>query len=233
MSIENIDQYIKELTAIKHYDRIIQQLAEKEKEIENLKNTLASRDQELGDTRQELSKWKAYAIELNEVKIILDNNNNQNNISLADAAKAFLDTKQQEIDRKATEKFHILKKKWEDFDKPLEFQSYYDEKIEQKVKEIEDKIGKNVFELLGSQEWKINCNKCGLGHTLKFNAKDIGDLFQNGFIDMQCNSSNIPKIPKPPSLPMNPRKNFSDQGQVQPKHTIMITLHSLIRTYLH
>jgi hypothetical protein len=143
-----------------------------------------------------------------------------------------LNTKQQEIDRKATEKFHVLKKKWEDFDKPLEFQSYYVEKIEQKVKEIEDRIGKNVFELLGSQEWKINCNKCGLGHTLKFNAKDIGDLFQNGFIDMRCNSNNIPKIPKPPSLPMNPRKNFSDQGQVQPEHTIMITLHSLIQNYL-
>ncbi|HET7284031.1 MAG TPA: hypothetical protein VFI70_05045 [Nitrososphaeraceae archaeon] len=232
MSIENIDQYIKELTAIKQYDRIILQLAEKEKEIENLKNTLALRDQELGDTRQELSKWKAYAIELNEVKIILDNNNNQNNTSLADLAKAFLNTKQQEIDRMATEKFHILKKKWEDFDKPLEFQSYYDEKIEQKVKEIEDRIGKNVFELLGSQEWKINCNKCGLGHTLKFNAKEISDLFQNGFIDMPCNSNNIPKIPKPPSLPMNPRRNFPDQGQVQPKHTIMITLHSLIQTYL-
>ena len=225
MSIENIDQYIKELTAIKHYDRIIQQLAEKEKETENLKNTLALRDQELGDTRQELSKWKAYALELNEVKCILDNNNNnQNNTSLADLAKAFLNTKQQEIDRKATEKFHILKKKWEDFDKPLEFQSYYDEKIEQKVKEIEDKIGKNVFELLGGQEWKIKCNKCGLGHTLKFNAKDIGDLFQNGFIDMRCNSNNIPKIPKPPSLPVNPRKNFSDQGQVQPKHTIQTNI---------
>ena len=137
MSIENIDQYIKELTAIKHYDRIIQQLAEKEKETENLKNTLALRNQELGDTRQELSKWKAYAIELNELKSILDNN--QNITSLADAAKGFLNIKQQEIDRKATEKFHILKKKWEDFDKPLEFQSYYDEKIEQKVKEIEDK----------------------------------------------------------------------------------------------
>ena len=67
-----------------------------------------------------------------------------------------------------------------DFDKPLEFQSYYDEKIEQKVKEIEDKIGKNVFELLAGQEWKIDCNKCGLGHTLKFSAKDIDDLFQNG-----------------------------------------------------
>jgi hypothetical protein len=230
MSIENIDQYIKELTAIKHYDRIKQQLEEKEKEIENLKNTLALRDQELGDTRQELSKWKAYAIELNEVKSILDNN--QNNTSLADLAKAFLSTKQQEIDRMVTEKFHVLKKKWEDFDKPLEFQSYYDEKIEQKVKEIEDRIGKNVLELLGSQEWKINCNKCGLGHTLKFNAKEISDLFQNGFIDMRCNSNNIPKIPKPPSLYMNPRKNFSDQGQVQPKHTIMITLHSLIQTYL-
>ena len=232
MSIKNIDQYIKELTAIKHYDRIKLQLAEKEKEIENLKNTLALRDQELQNTRQDLSKWKAYAIELNEVKIILDNNNNQNNTSLADLAKAFLNTKQQEIDRKATEKFHVLKKKWEDFDKPLEFQSYYDEKIEQKVKEIEDKIGKNVFELLGGQEWKINCNKCGLGHTLKFNAKDISDLFQNGFIDMRCNSNNIPKIPKVPSLPINPRRNFPDQGQFGPKHTIRITLHSLIQTYL-
>ena len=34
MSIENIDQYIKELTAIKHYDKLNHQLAEKEKEIE-------------------------------------------------------------------------------------------------------------------------------------------------------------------------------------------------------
>ena len=229
MSIENIDQYIKELTAIKQYDKLNQQVAEKQKETENLKNTLALRDQELGDTRQELSKWKAYALELNEVKSILDNNN-QNNTSLADLAKAFLDTKQQEIDRKATEKFHVLKKKWEDFDKPLEFQSYYDEKIEQKVKEIEDKIGKNVFELLGGQEWKIKCNKCGLGHTLKFNAKDIGDLFQNGFIDILC--SGIPSIPKLPSLPRNPRKNFSDQGKFGPKHTFRLTLYSLIQTYL-
>jgi hypothetical protein len=88
MSIENIDQYIKELTAIKQYDTLRQQLAEKEKETENLKNTLALRDLELQNTRQELSKWKAYAIELNEVKIILDNNN-QTTTSLADAAKAF------------------------------------------------------------------------------------------------------------------------------------------------
>ena len=110
MSIENIDQYIKELTAIKHYHKIIQRLAEKEKETENLKNILALRDQELGDTRQELSKWKAYAIELNEVKISLDNNN-RNITTLAGLAKAFLNTKQQEIDRKATEKFHDTKEK--------------------------------------------------------------------------------------------------------------------------
>jgi hypothetical protein len=91
----------------------------------------------------------------------------------------------------------------------------------------------NQSSLLSSQEWKINCNKCDLGHTLKFNAKELSDLFQNGFIDIRCNSNtNIPKIPKPPSLPMNPRRNFSDQGQVQPKHTITITLHSLIQTYL-
>ena len=61
------------------------------------------------------------------------------------------------------------------------------------MKEIEDKIGKNVFQLLGGQEWKINCNKCGLGHTLKFNAKDMSDLFQNGFIDRLCNGA--PRIP--------------------------------------
>jgi hypothetical protein len=134
---------------------------------------LALRDQEVQNTRQELSKCKAYAIELNEVKCILDNNINQNNTSLADLAEAFLNTKQQENDRMATEKFNVLKKKWEDFDKPLEFQSYYDEKIEQKVKEIEDRTGKNVFELLGSQEWKINCNKCGLDNTLNFNGKDM------------------------------------------------------------
>ena len=229
MSIEKIDQYIKELTAIKQYDKLKQHLADKEKETENLKNTLALRDQELGYTRQELSKWKAYAIELNEVKSILDNN--QNITSLADAAKAFLNTKQQDIDRKATEKFHIFKKKWEDFDKPLEFQTYYNEKIEQKVKEIDDKIGKNVFELLGGQEWKINCNKCGLQHGLRFNVKDISSLFQNGFIDIGCNSNVFHRMLSPPSLSANPG-HFLDQRQFQPKHTIRITLHSLIQTYL-
>ena len=79
-------------------------MAEKEKNL-NSKNTLAIRDQELQNTRQELSKCKAYAIELNEVKSVLDNNNNQNHTSLADAAKAFLNTKQQEIDRKAMKSF--------------------------------------------------------------------------------------------------------------------------------
>ena len=118
----------------------------------------------------------------------------------------------------------------EDFDKPLEFQSYYDEKIEQKVKEIEDKIGKNVFELLAGQEWKIDCNKCGLGHTLKFSAKDIDDLFQNGFIDILCNGA--PRISNLPSLRINPRRNFPDQEEIRPKNTIGLTLHSLIQNYL-
>jgi len=102
-------------------------LAEKEKNRKSKKYTGIKRSRTTKyETR--LSKWKAYAIELNELKSILDNN--QNITSLADAAKAFLNIKQQEIDRKATEKFHVLKKKWEDFDKPLEFQSCYDEKIE-------------------------------------------------------------------------------------------------------
>ncbi|MGA9168675.1 MAG: hypothetical protein WBZ20_00840, partial [Nitrososphaeraceae archaeon] len=75
--------------------------------------------------------------DLDEVRIILANN--KNITTLADPAKA-LSNKKQEIDRKATEKFHAVKKKWEDFDKPLEFQAYYDERMEQKVKEIRQNL---------------------------------------------------------------------------------------------
>jgi hypothetical protein len=211
VSIEKIDQYIKELTAIKYYDKLKQDLVEKEKETENLKNTLAIRDQELRNARQEISKLKIQAVKLNETKIILDNNK-KNITTLANATKAFLNTKKQEIDRRATEKFQEVKKKWHDFDKPLEFQSYYNENMEQKVKEIEDKINKNVFQLLGSQEWKINCNKCGFRNTLKFNVNDISCLFQNGFIDIECISNNFPVIPEPPPLPSTNSENFFGQG---------------------
>jgi hypothetical protein len=54
-------------------------------------------------------------LDLNEIKIILDDN--KNITTLADAAKALLNTKKQKIDRKAIEKFHVLKKRWQDFDK--------------------------------------------------------------------------------------------------------------------
>jgi len=64
MSIENIDQYIKELTAIKNHDKLKQDLAQTEKETQNLKNTLAIRDKELANTRQELSRWKAHTAHL-------------------------------------------------------------------------------------------------------------------------------------------------------------------------
>jgi hypothetical protein len=47
-------------------------------------------------------------LDRNEVRIILDNN--KNITTLADPAKA-LSNKKQEIDRKATEKFHAVKKK--------------------------------------------------------------------------------------------------------------------------
>jgi len=55
-------------------------------------------------------------LDRNEVRIILDNN--KNITTIADPVKA-LSNKKQEIDRKATEKFHAVKKKWEDFDKPI------------------------------------------------------------------------------------------------------------------
>lgn len=65
MSIEKIDRYIKELTAIKNYDKLKQDLAQTEKETQNLKNILAIRDKELANTKHELSRWKAHAANLN------------------------------------------------------------------------------------------------------------------------------------------------------------------------
>jgi hypothetical protein len=232
VSIENIDQYIKELTAIKNYDNLKQSLAQTEKETQNLKNILAIRDKEIANTKHELSRWKAHAANLNEVKIIFDNN--KNITTVAEAEKVFLNAKREQIERKSTEKFQELRKSWEDFDKPLEFQSYYNEKIEQKVKEIEDKISANVFQLLGGQEWKINCNKCGFRHTIKFNDRGLSILFQRGFLDIGCNgNNNIPRIPEvpPPILLATSDKIFE---QVKPRydHTTRITLHSLIQIYL-
>jgi hypothetical protein len=65
VSIEKIDQYIKELTAIKNYDKLKQDLAQTEKEIQNLKNALAIRDKEIANTKQELSRWKTHTAHLN------------------------------------------------------------------------------------------------------------------------------------------------------------------------
>jgi hypothetical protein len=230
VGIENIDQYIKELTAIKEYDNLKQRLAQTEKEIQNLKNILATRDKELANTKQELSRWKAHTAHLNEVKIIFDNN--KNTTTLAEAAKVFLNAKTQQIERMATEKFQELKKNWEDFDKP-EFESYYNEKIEQKVKEIEEKIRTNVMQLLGGQEWKINCNICDLELAIKFSAKDLGILLQCGFIDIGCNGNNIySMLPEVPSIPPTTSGNSFEQQKPRYDHTTRITLHSLIQYYL-
>lgn len=231
MSVEKIDQYIKELTAIKNYDNLKQHLEQTEKETQNLKNIMVLRDKELANTKHELSKLKAHTANLIEVKIIFDNN--KNITTVAEAEKVFLNAKREQIERKSTEKFQELKKSWEDFDKPLEFQSYYNEKIEQKVKEIEDKISTNVFQLLGNQEWKINCNKCGLEHTIKFNVGDLSILFQRGFLDIGCNGNNsYLGLPEVPSSSATTFENIFEQLKPRYDHATRITLHSLIQNYL-
>ena len=144
-----------------------------------------------------------------------------------------MNAKRQQIERMATEKFQEVKKNWEDFDKPLEFESYYNEKIAQKVKEIEEKISANVFHLLTSKEWKINCNICGLELAIKFNAKDLSILLQYGFIEKGCNGNNIfSMIPKMPSIPPTTSENIFEQQKPRYDHITRITLHSLIQNYL-
>jgi hypothetical protein len=85
---------------------------------------------------------------------------------------------------------------------------------------------------LGGQEWKINCNKCGLGHTIKFNDRDLSSLLQNGFIDIGCDgngTTNIPRIP----WGLRTSGNFFEQRKPPPSnHTTRITLHSMIQNYL-
>ncbi|HZC21331.1 MAG TPA: hypothetical protein VE223_06775, partial [Nitrososphaeraceae archaeon] len=178
-----------------------------------------------------LKKWKAHAIRLNEIKIIFDND--KNTTTLAQAEKVFLNAKRQQIERMATEKFQEVKKNWEDFDKPLEFDSYYNEKIAQKVKEIEDKIKTNVLQLLSGQEWKINCDKCDLELAIRFSAKDLSILLQDGFIDIECNGNNIfSMLPKVLSIPPKTSENIFEQQKPRYDHTTRITLHSLIQNYL-
>ena len=125
------------------------------------------------------------------------------------------------------------KEKIGSFDNQLEFQSYYNEKMEQKVKEIEDKISTNVFQLLGGQEWKINCNKCGLERTIKFNDRDLSILFQKGFLDIGCNGNNsYLGLPEVPSTSATTFENIFEQLKPRYDHTTRITLHSLIQNYL-
>ena len=115
----------------------------------------------------------------------------------------------------------------------MEFQSYYNEKIEQKAIEIEDKISTNVFRLLSGQEWKINCEICGLERTIKFNDRDLSSLFQRGFLDIGCNGNNdIPRIPEVPPIPPATSDKIFEQVKPRYDHITRITLHSLIQIYL-
>jgi hypothetical protein len=74
--------------------------------------------------------------------------------------------------------------------------------------------------MLGSKEWKINCNKCGLGHTIKFNDRDLSILFQRGFLDIGCNgNNNIPRIPEGPPIPTATSDEIFEQVKPWYDHT--------------
>jgi hypothetical protein len=65
----------------------------------------------------------------------------------------------------------------------------------------------------------------------KYHGKPYS-FYCNIWISSALTRNGEPRIPKLPSSPMNPRRNFPDQGQFRPKHTFRLTLHSLIQTYL-
>ena len=92
---------------------------------------------------------------------------------------------------------------------------------------------RNVLQLLGGQEWKINCNKCGLELAIKFDAKNLSILLQYGFIDIGCNGNNIfSMLPNVPSIPPKTSENIFEQQKSRYDHATRITLHSLIQNYL-
>jgi DNA repair exonuclease SbcCD ATPase subunit len=135
MSLEKIDQYIKELEAIRNYDKVKaenerlsaevrrlreeneglkKELSAKRDEAELLRRELSAKSEEIQKLRKEVEALSSRVKELEKLKALTDGR------SLKEALELFLKAKEEEIKRRAKELFDKLKSEWEGKEKPRE-----------------------------------------------------------------------------------------------------------------
>ena len=135
MSLDKIDQYIRELEAIKNYDKVkaenerlsaeVRRLREENErlrnevsarrsEVELLRRELSAKEEEVQKLRREVEVLSSKARELEELRALADGR------SLREALELFLKAKEEEIGRRAKELFEKLRSEWESREKPKE-----------------------------------------------------------------------------------------------------------------
>lgn len=140
MSLERMERYIKEMEALRNYDRfkkerdqlfqekfqlknslekvgqernrLEQELQEKDKELNHLRETEKSKDERLKKNADAIKNLRSRVKTLEDLKAIVDGK------TLSEAECAFLKTKEEEVKRRADEAFNSRRDKWERKEKP-------------------------------------------------------------------------------------------------------------------
>jgi len=161
MSLEKSDQYIRELEAIKYYDKVKKErdealsrikeleeendglekkLEEKEKEARDLKGALEGMNKELQETKLEINKLKSKINELENLKVTVEGK------TLIEAKNAFLVAMDDEIEKRAHARFNSMKSKWEKVEKQKEVFKTATKLLKQVI-EKPDLLPKELIEL--------------------------------------------------------------------------------------
>jgi DNA repair exonuclease SbcCD ATPase subunit len=164
MSLEKIDQYIRELEAIKYYGKVKKErdealsrikeleksleekgelkkkLEEKEKEVRDLKGALEGMNKELQETKLEINKLKSKINELENLKVTVEGK------TLIEAKNAFLVAMNDEIEKRAHARFNSMKSEWEKAEKQKEIFKTATELLKQVI-EKPDLLPKELIEL--------------------------------------------------------------------------------------
>lgn len=135
MSLDKIDQYIRELEAIKNYNKVKaenerlsaevrklrskneslkNEVSAKKNEIEMLRRELSAKEEEIQRLSREVEELSSRVRELEELKALADGK------SLKEALELFLKVKEEEVEKKARELFEKLRSEWESRKKPKE-----------------------------------------------------------------------------------------------------------------
>jgi hypothetical protein len=184
--LDKMDTYLKDLDAIKNYERVKQQRDEAIKQCEEIKSKLKPVIENIIDVlgRPEPRRYSQDTLEIAGEQII------------------------EKIDKSI--KLEIEKRVDDDFRRRLELESnlraeanvkqvvdtewpkYYRENIEPKVRELETKIKANTLSVLKGP-WTIGCYICGKRQdNIEINTSDgIQSLLVNGYVDLKCDGVSI------------------------------------------